>query len=524
MPTLLQTGQVKTNDVGLAYAKQTALGVIPTTGWKTVEPNAFNAFGNTFTRVAREPISQNRQRRKGTITDLDSAAGFDADLTLASARDFIEGFMFTTYINADVTLLTATGADTTTDIYTGLTALSAAQAAKFGVGSLVWAKGSQNAANNGLKSIATAASTSDTTLNVAENLVTETGASILLSIAGFRIPNTDSPTWAWDGSKLGTLANTGIGAAVQARGLTVGQFVHIGSIASAGGAIQNAFENSAANDMFGYARLTQINTDSLIFDKVSEALKFNDSTAPSTPVDIVFGEFLRNVPRESADFCEVAYCMEGSFPGLGDGTPGNSDTSYEYSLDNFCNNMTFNLPLTDKATVGFDFIGTVTNDPTTTQAPGASSAVNPTDVAAFNTSADIARLRITEADESGLTTDFKSLTMTLGNNVSPEKVLGRLGARFLNYGNFTVDIEAQVLFTNPNVITAIRQNRTVSMDFILKNDDGVIAVDIPSMTLGGGDREFPVNESVLLNTQGEAFGDASLNTSLGFSTFPVPFA
>ncbi len=524
MPTLLQSGQVKTNDVGLAYAKQTALGVIPTTGWQTTEPNAFTAFGNTYTRVAREPISQNRQRRKGTITDQDSTAGFDADLTLSAARDFIEGFMFSVYINADVTLLTSDGADTVTDTYTGLDPLSAEQAAKFATDTLIWAKGATSATNNGLKRIDTDASATDTTLAVEENLVTESGSNIRISIAGFRIAAVDTVTWTWDGLKTATLDLTGVGAIAAARGLTVGQFVHIGSIATAGGAIQNAFENGAANDMFGYARVLQINTDSILFDKVAAELQFTDSTDPATPVDIVFGEFLRNVDRSDPDFCEVAYCMEGSFPGLGDGTPGNSDTSYEYALDNFCNTMTFNLPLTDKATVGFEFIGTSTTDPSTTQTPGASAATTPVDVAALNTSADIARLRLTEVDETGLTTDFKSVTLTLGNNVSPEKVLGRLGARFLNYGNFNVDIEAQVLFTNPNVITALRENRTLSMDFILKNDDGVIAVDIPSLTLGGGDREYPVNESVLLNTTGEAFGDPVLNTSLGFSTIPVPFA
>jgi hypothetical protein len=40
------------------------------------------------------------------------------------------------------------------------------------------------------------------------------------------------------------------------------------------------------------------------------------------------------------------------------------------------------------------------------------------------------------------------------------------------------------------------------------------------MTLGGGDREFPVNESILVNTTAQAFGDPTLGTSLGVSLFP----
>ena len=96
--------------------------------------------------------------------------------------------------------------------------------------------------------------------------------------------------------------------------------------------------------------------------------------------------------------------------------------------------------------------------------------------------------------------------------------------RYVNFGNFGVTLESQLLFTNPLVINSIRDNTTVSMDFILKNDDGTIAVDVPSMTLGGGGREFPVNESILINTTGEVFEDATFGYSLGVSISPVPFA
>lgn len=525
MATLIQDGQVKSNTVGLAYARQTALGVLPTSGWQQVEPNAINTSGATITTVARTPISINRQRRKGTVTDLDSALEYDADLTLSSFRDHAEGFMFAQGVNTDVTQLGATGATASGSTYTGLTALTAEQADKFEVGSLIWVTGGALSANAGLKSLDADATTSDTVLSVNETLSDET-AALKVSFAGYRIPSTDSPTWTWDGAEQqATLAGVvGIGTTLFALGMTRGQFVHIGSIAELAGSIQNGFENSAANDMFGYARVLDMTADSVVFDKVGDALQFTDSSAPATAVDVVFGEFLRNVPVNDPDFCEIAYTYETSFPGLGDGTPGNTDTSFQYSIDNFVNTLGFNLPLTDKATVSYALIGTDTQNPTTTQQAGADSAVTPTQVVAFNTSADIARLRITDVDEGGLTTDFKSLTMNINNNASPEKVLGRLGARFINIGNLEIDIETQLLFTNPLVVAAIRDNQTLSMDFIIKNDDGVIAVDIPSMTLGDGSREFPVNESVLINTTAQAFGDPQFGTSIGISLFPVPFA
>lgn len=519
MATILQEGQVKTNNVGLAYAVQTALGQIPTTGWETVEWNALNTFGNTITRTARTPVSRNRQNRKGSVTDLDSSLEYDTDLTVSSFRDHAAGFVFARGINSDVTQIPATA---TTGTGFTVAAVSAAQATRFDDGTLVWASGATAPVNNGLHQVNANIASGDTEIQVSTSLTAET-AAIRVSFAGWRIASADTVTWTWDGANnQATLAETGIGTQLQALGVIPGMFIHIGSVSSIGGDIQNAFENDEANDMFGFARVVSVSADAVVFDKVSDALQFTDSTDPATPIDLVFGEFFRNVATDDTDFCEFAFCYEASSPGLGDGTPGNTDTSYEYSLDNFCNTMEFQLPLTDKATISYGFVGSETHNPTTTRATGAAAAVDPTQTAAFNTSADIARLRITDTDEDGLTTDFKSLTMTLNNNVSPEKVLGRLGARFLNTGNFVVTLDAQLLFTSPRVVAAIRNNQTLSMDFVVKNDDGTIAVDIPSMTLGDGSREYPVNESVLINTTVEAFEDPTLGTSVGISVMPVP--
>jgi hypothetical protein len=77
-----------------------------------------------------------------------------------------------------------------------------------------------------------------------------------------------------------------------------------------------------------------------------------------------------------------------------------------------------------------------------------------------------------------------------------------------------------LLFTNADVVTRVRENTRVSMDFSIRNDDGAVLVDIPSMTLGGGDREFPVNESILINSTGQAYGDTTFGNSIGVSLFP----
>ena len=522
--------RVLTNNSGLAYAIEDGLGVAgpaSAPAWFLLEPNEISQFGAEITTVSRDPISKTRQRRKGTVTDVDSGVGFVEDLTLSSFRHFIEGFVFASAINRDVTDLAVTlvtGAGT--DAYT-VASLVAAQAAKLNVGTLLWATGFGLSANNGLKSIKTNVATTDTAIAVTDQdiapeatLAIPAGARI--SLAGYRIPTSASVTWTWaDTAKQATLALAAIGTKLAAAGLTIGQTVHIGSVEDLGADVINGFQNANANDMVGYARVVSIATGSVVFDKVSDALRFTDSTAPSTAVDVLFGEFIRNRAVDHADYLERSFQFELTSPGLG-GTPTSPTDRYEYSKGNYCNTVGFGLPLTDKAVATFAFIGTDTDSPTATQATGASSARNPPQRAAFNTSADIARLRITEADEDGLTTDFKSLVLNLNNNVSPEKAVGTVGAKYLNFGNFFVNLETQLIFTNDAVIQKIRDNETVTMDFVIRNSDGVIAVDIPSMILGGGGREFPRGESVLINLTCEANDDNPFDSSIGVSLIPVP--
>ena len=110
--------RVLTNNSGLAYSIESALGVAGP-AWFLLEPNEISQFGAEITTVSRDPISKTRQRRKGTVTDVNSGIGFAEDLTLSSFRHFIEGFVFATAINRDVTDIPVTAVvGAGTDAYT----------------------------------------------------------------------------------------------------------------------------------------------------------------------------------------------------------------------------------------------------------------------------------------------------------------------------------------------------------------------------------------------------------------------
>lgn len=518
-------GRSLSNDATIAYAEETALGVAGT-AFTLTQPNSIDQYGAEIGTVSRDPINPSRQRFKGATVDLDSSVEYGADLTMSSLRDHIEAYCFAIGVNTDVTQLAATAAANASGDYTLSSALVGSQIDRFlsaSAGStLIWVSGFTTSSNNGLKAIDTDATTS-TALSVSDTLADETGATARISFAGHRVAAGESITWTWSGaSSQGTLAATGLGTLLQGLDLTVGQMVHFGSVATgaADRTIQNAFDNGGANDAYGYARVVSISADAIVFDKVDTLLQ----TSLSDPgeLDILFGEFVRNVPRTDAAYLERSYTFEQALPGLGDGTVGNTDDSYRYARGNYANAATFTFALGQLATVSYNFVGTDTDNPTTSRLTGADSASAPVQTNAFNTAADFARLRVTEADEDGITTDFKNFTLTLANNASGEKVLGQLGPKFLNVGNFEASFEAELLFTNSLVIDKIRGNETVTMEVVLKNDDGVVAFDFPSLTLSGGSTGFPRDESVTISVTGQTFADPTLNTSIGVSLFPVP--
>lgn len=504
-------GRVLTNNTALQYAIESTeladgvIGLLPgetgapagTPVWYELEPNTYGNIGSTISTVARNPISRNRQNRKGTITDLDSAAEFEADLTFSHFIDFAEGFVFSTFNGSEI----FDPASTDTDSYT-VVAGSALTA-----NTLVYGRGFTETANNGLKLVDTGATTTDIPVTTA--LVAETAPSnATVEVAGFRTAAGDLAVTTVSGTQV-TITSTANIFNDNGLNLQPGAAIFFG-----GAAAINQFTNS---ENVGYGRIVSVANDGsqVVIDKTSQT--WTTEAAVAQEVDFYVGQFLRNVPTDDAEFLERSFQFEITYPNLANNPSG---PAYEYSRGNYCNTLAFNLPLTDKATISPAFIGLDTDPPTTTRKTEAATPIVPTRTSSVNTTQDCARLRITDVDETGITTDFKSLTLTLNNNVSPEKVLCNLGARFMNYGNFEVSAEAQVLFSDAAVVSAIRNNQTVAMDFILENDDGSLHVDIPAMTLGGGGKDFPVNETVLINLTGTAFADPTLNTSIGMTLFP----
>ena len=486
--------RVLTNNTSFSYVIETSLGVAPTSGWRLLEPNQVSAWGAEIKTVARDPISRNRQRRKGSVVDLDSKVEFSCDLIMDHAVQFLEGFMAGKFEGPGLT-------DGAAFLPTSVTSThyvvgSGGALAQY---TLIYADGFATSGNNGLKVVG---SGSTGTTIVASGLTAETGTAArfaTVSIAGVQGTTGDIQVNA-SGNLIATALD------FTTLGLTVGQFIWVGGSTAA---TQFA---TAANT--GFARITSIAAGELGLDM--KTTTFATDNGATKTIQILFGRYCYNRTTDNADYIERSYTFEALFDDLeGVGTDG-----YEYAVGNYCNELTFTLPLADKAEMTLGFVGQDTEPPTSVRVTGPSTAATPIMTDAFSTAEDIARLHITEVDETAVTTYFKSMTLKINNNVSPEKTLGTLGATFLNMGNFHVDIEAQVLFTSGAVIDAIRNNTTMALNFALKNGDGGMLCSIPAMTLGNGKRDLPQNQTVLVQLTGMAFEDPTLGISLGVSLFP----
>ena len=250
-----------TNNTSLIYSIEETPGVLKTTPvWKQLEPNAISSFGATISTVARSPISKNRQRKKGTITDLDSAAEFESDLTLDCFKDFIEGFVCAIFSGPAMAKPTAV----TPAAYT-----VPVMAATLVQSTLVFVRGFTNAANNGLKVVAAAATTTSVPITgggmVAETPAATRNAS--LEVTGFRFSSGDLQIDA-----QGNLTSTA--KDMTTLGLTPGQSIWIGGDVAA-----NQFANSANK---GFARVVTIAANKLTLDKLFPASGWE----PETPKEV----------------------------------------------------------------------------------------------------------------------------------------------------------------------------------------------------------------------------------------------
>jgi len=499
-------GVVLTNKTSYNYAVESTFKTQPTSGWKALEPNTVGKFSADYTKVARSPITKDRLARKGATVNVTSGVEIETDVTRSAFRDFLESYMFATATGLQGTAVFAP----TAVVDGGVSADSFTVAADGDLleNTLIYARGFTTTANNGVFTV----TTGSTATSIKVPTATLTAEASPPSNAEVAVCGVVGAAGDFEVDASGNIISTTLDFTTL--GLTVGQYVYLPAAASTYGFAL------AGNE--GLARLDAIAAHTLTLSHKTNTFQADDGTdtgsgGTNKQVRIYFGQFVRNYDVDDASFLEQSIHFEQVAPNLGTG----GATRYRYAAGNYANEMTINAPVTDKATFNFAFVGTLVGDPTATRATlGSGEPIDPNSTTLYSTATNISRLRVIETDETGVESDFTDVKMTIANAVTPSNVLGTLGAKYINYGMFSCMVDASVIFTNEDLLTAISANRTMSWDMFLKNDDGGVILEMPSVMIEGGDLKLDVNQEVKAAFKMTAFKDSTLGYALGVSYFP----
>lgn len=497
--------KIDSNLTGLAIAEEIDIRVLPGTPvWYGREPNSYDDLGGEITTVARDPINPSRQRRKGSITDLDANGGFNEDFTANNMRRILQGFFFADTREKATTTPLNTAAIAVASVAASGVFNAASGLGNFKVGMLVRTTGFANAANNGI-GVLSAATTTSITSSIATAVEASPPAAARIKAIGMQFASGVAAITVSAG--IFTLTATGVDFTTM--GLNVGDWVHIG-----GDTLATQFSATER----GYARIRSIvSATVLTFDKATWTVVANPGAAKT--IQLFFGDFLRNEDNPAL-IKRRSYQLERQ---LGINADVGALQQAEYVEGAIPNELTLNLPQADKLNIDLSFVGMTTTYRDSVAGPKTGTRVAALGESAFNTSSDIFRIRLSTVDPANLSPValvgyISELTLTVNNNVSPSKAVGVLGAFDATAGTFEVGGDLTAYFTNVAAINSVRNNADVTIDAIIARNNAGMVFDVPLLGLGGGklnvEKDAPIN--LPLET---AAAQSAANYTLGFTFF-----
>lgn len=467
-----KSNKIDSNVTGLRFAEEECLGLLPSSpAWYPLEPNSYSDFGGQITTVARNPINQSRQRKKGVTTDLEASGGFNQDFTFSNTTRLLQGFLFAdmrgkggneyfgrSYVTIGMDAAQGIGVQGTAATY-------------FAVGQLVRLSGFSSAKNNGLKVII---GVSGAYASVEGEVEAATASTThVAKVVGHRF---GKGVLAFSVNTDGRLSLSSASAELPRHiqnSLLPGEWVYFGS--------DNPACRMEKNN--GFARVHSVNSRFIYFDKYTWTPDKNE-TATEKFLEIYFADTIRN----ELDYSLIkrrSYQLERT---LGSDQDGQMS---EYLVGAIPNEATINIAQADKINIDLSFVATDNEQRTGKQGikSGDRPELNPE--TAFNTSSDFARIRLAEVN-NGIAAPkpmfayATELSISINNNVTPTKAVGVLGAIDASIGTFEVGGNITAYFADVDAMKAVRNNADVTLDVVMIKEGKAVVIDIPLMALGNG--------------------------------------
>lgn len=491
---MAEVDKIDSNATGLSYAEEDSLGVVSgDETWIPLEPNSYQDFGGQITTIARNPINSSRQRKKGVTTDFDASGGFNMDLTQTNLQDILQGFFFADLRVKDELAIPVV--DGTANEYEPV-----AGGDGYVAGDLLFAKGFDTPANNGLK-LVTGTPDADQVPVTDTGLVSETGQTGIISRVGFQFATADATiTSTGDFAALGATAKD-----LTQLGLLPGEWVFIGGDQTA-----EQFATAADNC---FARVRSVSATEIRFDKADNALVTDAGTGKT--IRLFFGRQLKN--ELGTDIVRRTYQLERTLGAPDDSAP--SDIQAEYLVGALPNEFKMNIKTADKINCDLSFVGLDVEqidagDPLKT---GTRQDLVESD--AFNTSSDFSRIKLSiVSPTSELATPLfafvQDISLSLSNNASPNKAVGVAGAFEVTAGTFAVSGALTAYFANLAATRAVRNNDDITLDFAIVKANAGMVWDMPLLSLGDGRAKVEQDQPITLPLTADAATGAKIHPDL----------
>jgi Phage tail tube protein len=485
---------------GLRWAKEsTTIGVLPGSGvvWFVGEPNDYGDFGPEITTLARDPISGDRQSKKGMTVGLSATANFTTDFTQINVDSLMEGFFFAAYR----TQAQLGGAGEVTGVSAGqYDAASGFDA--FIAGLLVRGIGFDDSANNGLKLVTAATAT---TLSAA-GLVAEA-----LPPSAARVVEVGIEAGAGDiefdvTGSLPAITSTVLDFTTLA--WYPGMWVFIGDD------LAGSAPSTAGNG--GFKRIRSIAANRVEFDKSLETMA-NESPAGSIrifyPTRGIHNEQPALIVRTTFTLERDLGAPDTDFPNV---------HQFEYVTGAVANTLSISIGTQDKVTMDVGFMGLDGVQRTAAQGPLAGSRPELEESDAFNTSSDFTIMRISPVQTSGATSAplFGFMTevgLEINNNAKQSNAIGSLPGIDITVGKFKVTGNVTAYFTDVDAIASVRNNANVTLDMALVKNNAGVVIDVPIVTLGDGRLKIEQDTEITIPVTLDASTGALVHPDLDYT-------
>lgn len=499
---MADVNKIDSNITGLRYAEEASLKTLPGSPvWNGLEPNEYDDFGGTISTIARNPISDDRQRKKGVVSDLESAGGFNNDLTQSNLQELMQGFFF-----AD---LRRKGEEPCTGTTT--TKYNLAETAGFLVNSLVEGSGFTNSGNNSVNKVTVV--TTDTSIT-AGSLTTEGSppAAAKCVVVGYEF---DSATLDVDVSgDLPRLTRASGAVDFTTLGIIPGEWIFVG-----GDGANEDFVNVENN---GFKRVRSVAATYIELDK--STITMTTETGTGLTVRVFLGRVLKN--ETGTDITRRTYQLERTLGAPDDALP--TEIQSEYIVGAVANELVFNFDTADKVTCDLSFMAA--DHETRSGATGVKSGTRPdiSECDAFNTSTDFTRIKLSSFSDTNEAPDplfafVQDFKITINNNVSANKAIGTLGAFDLTAGMFQVSGEMTAYFSDVAAIASVRANADITLDMAMVKDNSGVVIDLPLISLSDSKANIEQDAPITLPLTNEAASGACVNSTLDHTLMMVFF-